>query len=78
MIFPDRRLFVFCLECEPDTAERNDLNTCTPTGQVGSWCTDGVLALFSLARILGECTSIRSPHVFFCFFFLKWRLARAR
>ena len=37
-----------------------------------------VVAFFSLGRILGECSTIHSPPaLFFPFFFLKWRLARA-
>ena len=40
-----------------------------------------VVAFSSLARILGECSTIHSPPAllsfFFFFFFGKWRLARA-
>ena len=35
-----------------------------------------VVAFSSLARILGECSTIHSPPALF-FFFFKWRLARA-
>ena len=39
----------------------------------------GVVVAFSwLAQILGECSTIHSPPALFFFFFLKWRLARAR
>ena len=34
-----------------------------------------MVALSSLARILGECSIIHAPHVLL--FFFKWRLARA-
>ena len=35
-----------------------------------------LVTFFSIARILGGCSTIHSPHVLF-FFFLKWRLACA-
>ena len=37
-----------------------------------------VVAFSSLSRIWGECSTIHCPTALFFFFFLKWRLARAR
>ena len=46
--------------------------------RLSEFCVVVVVVAFSArARILGECSTIHSPPAFFCFFVLKWRLARA-